>query len=107
MPDPGSGWWLAAGQSYGSLAPAFQRLLKELLHEPGIGLAAGGAHDLAHEKAQHGLFACQVLGDGAVLHAKIRAEVMAKLTPAQVQKLSAFRRDIDHSVDTALEAAGQ
>jgi Spy/CpxP family protein refolding chaperone len=48
----------------------------------------------------------QSLGDAAVLHAKIRREVMAKLTPEQVKKIETFRRGVDGSVDKALAQAG-
>jgi Spy/CpxP family protein refolding chaperone len=46
------------------------------------------------------------IGDAAVLHAKIRREVMAKLTPEQIKKVESFRNSVHDSVDKALAAAG-
>ncbi len=47
----------------------------------------------------------EALGDAAVLHAKIRGEVVTVLTPEQVAKLEACRREFDDHIDRALDAA--
>jgi Spy/CpxP family protein refolding chaperone len=47
------------------------------------------------------------IGDAAVLHAKVREEVVSKLTPQQVRKLDTFRKDVETSVDKCLASAGK
>jgi len=46
------------------------------------------------------------IGDAAALHARIRREVMAKLTPEQIKKVEGFQKGVRESVDKALAAAG-
>jgi len=47
----------------------------------------------------------EALGDAAVLQARIRSEAITALTPEQVAKLEACRREFDAHVDRALDAA--
>lgn len=49
----------------------------------------------------------KALGDAAVLHAKVRREVRAKLTPEQREKADACQQEISTSVDRALDEAAK
>jgi len=47
------------------------------------------------------------VADGAVLWARVRAEVLAILTPEQRAKVEAVRKDIETSVDKAVDGLGK
>ena len=48
-----------------------------------------------------------VLGDAAVLHAKIRGEVRTHLDPGQREQIDRFHEEVSGSIDRFLEEAGQ